>query len=323
VTVTETARTAEGPVEVSVVTTAFNRGHLLPRAWASLRDETPAFEWIIVDDASTDGTPGIVESFADRRIRYIRHDVDRGGPSAGRNQGARMARGRFVVFLDDDDELYPGALARMVDRMRGADRSIGVAMFQCVLPAGRRWREKVVDGAVYDEVDVVCGRVLGLEKILIYRREIFDQFQLPEDLMFVEGEFVFAISKRYKLLMVAEPGRIYHDTGVRNTNIRGMLRVSPYIGRGYERIVRNHQEVLAGCPDSRVFYLVKAMYRYSVAGLRGDSWRVFREIARHRRPAKTGLAFAMLAVGVMGLGGLVERIRLPLAMRRRVQHAGT
>jgi glycosyltransferase involved in cell wall biosynthesis len=315
---------AHDPVDVTVVTTTFNRARLLPRVWASLSAETPAFEWIVVDDASSDDTTSVMESLAtDPRVHYLRHPIDRGGPAAGRNQGALAARGRYVVFLDDDDELYPGALQDMVDTLDAADSSIGCAMFQCVFPDGRRWREDVVDGAVYDEVDVVCRRVLGLEKIFVYRRAVFDEFRLPEDLLFVEAVFVLAVAKRYRFLMVDRPGRVYHDTGVRNTSPKGLIRISRLIGRGYERILDNHREVLATHPEARLFYLKKALYRYSLAGARVDAWRMFREVARCRRPAATLVGFGMLAVSLPGVALSVERIRLPLMMRRQMRRAGT
>jgi glycosyltransferase involved in cell wall biosynthesis len=314
-TVTTSGRTVPA---ISVVTTTFNRAHLLPRLWNSVKAEQASFEWIVVDDASADDTADVVASFDDPRISYIRHPVDRGGPAAGRNQGARAARGRYVVFLDDDDELFPGALARMVVTLDAAEPSIGCAVFQCQFPDGSRWREQVTHGAVYDEVDVVCRRVLGLEKIFVYRREVFDEFQLEEDLLFVEGVFVFGLTRRHKILMVNEPARVYHDTGVRNSSYKGLVRISPLIGRGYERILANHRDVLADWPEARVHYLTKALFRYSVAGARRDGWRVFREIARHGRLRATLFGLGLLLVALTRTGLLLERFRLPMVMRRSI-----
>jgi glycosyltransferase involved in cell wall biosynthesis len=316
------AQSAGGPV-VSVVTTTFNRASLLPRAWASLRDQPCEFEWIVVDDASRDDTASVVAGFDDPRIQYVRHPVDRGGPAAGRNDGARAARGRYIVFLDDDDELFPGALPRMVDALEDAPPEVGCAMFQCVFPDGSRWNERITHGAIYHETDVVCGRGLGMEKILVYRREVFEEFQLAEDLLFVEGAFVYALSTKYGLLMVDEPGRVYHDTGERNSNAAGMRRISPLIARGYERIVNNHREVLRGCPASRRYYLTKALYRYGVAGQTRESWRVLRLVLGERDLRSGLVAIALFLVGAVGLAPALERVRVPLGTRgkTRVQTA--
>jgi len=63
-------------------------------------------EIIVVDDASRDNTRDVVLAVRDNRIRYIRHESNRGG-SAARNTGIRAATGDYISFLDDDDEWEP------------------------------------------------------------------------------------------------------------------------------------------------------------------------------------------------------------------------
>ena len=73
---------------VSVVTPAYNRHAVLPRAISSvLAQNLQNWEMIIVDDASTDDTERVVGGFRDSRIRYIRHQSNR-GQSAAQNTGA-------------------------------------------------------------------------------------------------------------------------------------------------------------------------------------------------------------------------------------------
>ena len=92
---------------VSAIVPTHNRAALLARAIRSIQGQTfPHLEIIVVDDASQDNTREVVESFNDPRIRYIRHDANRGG-SAARNTGIRAATGDFIAFLDDDDEWEP------------------------------------------------------------------------------------------------------------------------------------------------------------------------------------------------------------------------
>jgi glycosyltransferase involved in cell wall biosynthesis len=89
---------------VTVVIPTYNRAAQLTCAIQSVLNQTyENLEIIVVDDASADDTQRIVESFADSRIRYIRHKVNRGG-SAARNTGIRAATGKYIAFLDDDDE---------------------------------------------------------------------------------------------------------------------------------------------------------------------------------------------------------------------------
>jgi glycosyltransferase involved in cell wall biosynthesis len=89
---------------VTVIIPTYNRGDTLNRALQSTISQTyDNLEILVVDDGSTDGTEDIVRSFTDPRVRYIRHDCNR-GPAAARNTGIRKSKGHYVAFLDSDDE---------------------------------------------------------------------------------------------------------------------------------------------------------------------------------------------------------------------------
>lgn len=70
-----------------------------------------AVELIIVDDASTDDTAHLVGQFP--KVRYVRRAVN-GGQAAARNEGARLAEGEFLAFLDQDDLWEPTFLQEMM-----------------------------------------------------------------------------------------------------------------------------------------------------------------------------------------------------------------
>ena len=80
---------------VSVVIPTYNRKLMLKRALDSVLDQTlKDIEVIVVDNASTDGTQALVHSIQDPRVRYIKHEKNRGGPAA-RNTGIKNAQGFF------------------------------------------------------------------------------------------------------------------------------------------------------------------------------------------------------------------------------------
>ncbi len=101
---------------ISIVLPTFNREQYLPRALESIIAQTvDDWEIIVVDDGSTDGTPDLVSDYARRlgdRLLYLQQPNR--GASASRNRGINAARGRYVAFLDSDDEFLPGKLERQL-----------------------------------------------------------------------------------------------------------------------------------------------------------------------------------------------------------------
>jgi len=94
-----------GPI-VSVVVPTLNRLDMLRRCLAALAVQTcESYEVIVVDDASTDDTPGLLEAFAaehpEMTLRWLRND-ERRGANASRTRAIEAAAGRYVAFLDSD-----------------------------------------------------------------------------------------------------------------------------------------------------------------------------------------------------------------------------
>ena len=100
--------------KVSVIIATYNRAALLPRAVNSVLSQIYSdYEIIIVDDCSSDKTQEVIQEFTDPRIRSIRHKTNQGA-AAARNTGIAHARGKYIAFLDDDDECTPNRLADQV-----------------------------------------------------------------------------------------------------------------------------------------------------------------------------------------------------------------
>lgn len=103
---------------VSVVIPTHDYGHFLVEAVASVRAQgVPGVEILVVDDASTDDTPGVVARLAGPDLHAFR--IEARDPSTARNRGLEAARGRYLAFLDADDRWAPGKLARQLEVMEG------------------------------------------------------------------------------------------------------------------------------------------------------------------------------------------------------------
>ena len=100
-------------MNISVVIPTYNRKHTLPRAIASVLNQTlQPTEIIMVDDGSTDGTADwIQETYP--RINPIRQSNK--GVSAARNIGIKSAKCDWIALLDSDDEWLPDKLERQVE----------------------------------------------------------------------------------------------------------------------------------------------------------------------------------------------------------------
>lgn len=102
--------------KISVVIPAFNCENYIGETLESvLRQTLKAFEIIVVNDGSTDGTAATLEKFR-KFIRYI-YQANK-GPSAARNVGISYATGDYIAFLDNDDVWLPEKLSRQVDALR-------------------------------------------------------------------------------------------------------------------------------------------------------------------------------------------------------------
>jgi glycosyltransferase involved in cell wall biosynthesis len=95
--------------EFSVVICTYNRADRVRQAISSVLGQTFGdFELVVVDDGSVDGTRTVVGNVDDPRLHYVYRE--NGGLSAARNTGVASSSGRYVTFLDDDDEALPGWL---------------------------------------------------------------------------------------------------------------------------------------------------------------------------------------------------------------------
>jgi glycosyltransferase involved in cell wall biosynthesis len=195
---------------VSVIIPTFNRPEFLALAIRSvLRQTFQDFELIIVDNGSSEATKKTINEFMDERIRYLRIDVNN-GVSRARNLAIEHAVGKYVAFLDDDDEWMPDKLARQVQLMERTpgdvggvytgcykiDRSSG-AIVQRITPSKR--------GYLFDELCAV--NCIGTASTVLLRRECAMKVGLfDEDMLFGEEyDFWIRVSRQYHFECIGEP----------------------------------------------------------------------------------------------------------------------
>ncbi len=145
---------AEQPL-VSVIVAAYNVERYLPAALESVLAQTyKNLEILVVDDGSTDKTPGICDTYArkDSRIRVIHKE--NGGLSDARNAALPVASGEYIAYLDGDDRMQPCMIEAMVRACLLTDAPVAAVKYRAV-------RE---DGAKTPSDAACCGQPAGPEK---------------------------------------------------------------------------------------------------------------------------------------------------------------
>ena len=163
---------------ISVLTPTYNRAHVLHRAYESLQRQTVRdFEWVVVDDGSTDETPVLLarwQTEANFPITWYRYLNNR-GRNAAVNTGRTLVSGDYTLILDSDDALLDDALqtVRYWRDKTGIDEipSVYALMFRCV-----------------DENENLVGRLPNDE-----------EGRLPQEVMRISGR-----EARYRLRMTFE-----------------------------------------------------------------------------------------------------------------------
>lgn len=236
---------------VTVLTATHDRGEYLRRVYDSLLGQTfTDFEWLIVDDGSTDGTEQIVgrwQKDAHLDIRYIKKEHT--GMTGSFNRGYREARGGFLVQLDSDDACLPVALERFLEVWGSIPESergrfSGVTCL-CLDQHGRLigtgLPQPVMDT---DYLELRYRYKVRGERWHFRRTEILRRFPLPEGVaVFQEGVAKARIAREYQERHFDEPLRIYWQDetgGMDQVSRRHPIEIAP--GLAYlHRTILNEQ----------------------------------------------------------------------------------
>ncbi|MFF4171176.1 glycosyltransferase family 2 protein [Streptomyces sp. NPDC001744] len=180
---------------LSVVVIAYEDEELVGEAIRSALDQGPVVaEVVAVDDCSGDGTARVLDELAalHPRVRVVRRTENSGGCGTPRNDGVRAATAPYVMFLDSDDVLPPGAAEALVSA--ALRHRAPVAVGACVrreLPEGRdvRWQPALYrEPAVLEtpeELRPLVHDTLCVNKV--YERAFLDE----HGIRFPDGRFVY------------------------------------------------------------------------------------------------------------------------------------
>lgn len=176
------------PPFFSVVIPTYNRGHLIEDGIRSiLKQNFVSYEIIVVDDGSTDDTEAVVSRFIDKRVIYYKKKNEERG--AARNHGWQRANGRYVTFLDSDDQLYPHHLQAAFNELEKLScpfcyaQAFEVKDFKTgkIIEPGYKARANTINDELFEGNFLACFGVF-------VRREVFDEVRFEEERKFAGTE---------------------------------------------------------------------------------------------------------------------------------------
>jgi glycosyltransferase involved in cell wall biosynthesis len=309
---------------VSVVIPTYNRADMIGRAVQSVLDQTFLdFEILVIDDASTDGTESLVRSFQDPRIVYVRLD-ENGGNAVARNAGVRRARGRYISFLDSDDEFLPGCLEAVTVNLGGSPPDIGFTW------VGRNVVRQSASGPIQiteparippavddDYLSFLMQFRGGTSHGLTVKRNCFEEVGYFDESLraAVDTDFVLRLVQHYSYVEIDQPLVRYHvHDGER------VSRNSREKAIAYDGLLEKHRTALENHRHLWVQYHHKTARLFYDAGERSRARRYSLD-ALKRHPLHLKTWTLLLLNETLGRRG--HEIYRALAMRSKpAEHSG-
>lgn len=194
-------------MEVSILIPAYNCERTIRRAIESALQQTfQDFELIVVDDGSQDGTLEVIKTIVDPRIKVVRHPKNSGEAEA-RNTAIKSSSGRYLAFLDSDDEWLPEKLSRQMEAIRIEPEGIVANVTGFYLFDEYNIKRKEIPSrpvSWYKHLIMGCG--LGPGTTLMVSREAFKKIgyydaSLPR---YTDWDWLLRFTKRYPLTITQE-----------------------------------------------------------------------------------------------------------------------
>ena len=216
---------------ITILTPTFNRAHLLPRLFESLTHQTDFnFEWLVIDDGSTDGTSDLFAGntflSAPFSIRYYRQE--NGGKHRALNAGVKQAKGDFIFIADSDDWLLPQSVAIVelhASAIADDNTFAGVAgldVFDDERIVGTGLPQDIIN---CNAMDIRYRYHVDGDLKEVFKTTVLQEFPFPEiqDEKFCPEQLVwFRIAQKYKLRYFNTPIYVaeYQPNGITASIIR-------------------------------------------------------------------------------------------------------
>lgn len=188
---------------ISVIIPSYNRADRIAASVRSVLNQTYRdIEVIVVDDCSADNTEEVLLSLLDSRIRYARHEVNKGA-CAARNTGIALTKGKYIAFQDSDDEWFPDKLEKQIRALETSDSDIVFCRYVKYKDGNECEGPLHFSEGVLGSVDTLYG--IGTQTLLakasVFQDIRFD-IRMPR---FQDLEWLIRAQDKYQIYCLAEP----------------------------------------------------------------------------------------------------------------------
>ena len=169
-------------MKVSIIMPTHNDEKFVKDTITSVLNQTfDDYELIIIDDKSTDKTVDLIKSFADKRIKLIVNETNRGA-AFSRNVGLRTASGEYVAFLDGDDRWYPEKLKLQLEFMERNGYLFSYTDYELIDEENNKLGIYYTGPAKVSYRKFIRIDYVGTSTVM-YKRSIYPDLQIPDNIL--------------------------------------------------------------------------------------------------------------------------------------------
>ncbi len=293
-------------VKVSIVLPTYNGSRYLRQSIDSCLKQTHKnIELIIVDDGSTDNTPKIIQSYKDARIKYIKHEKNRGTPNA-LNTGFAYSTGEYLTWISDDNLYKEKAIEKMLFFLKEKE----IEFVYC-------------DFYLFENDDILKRSIMRLPDIpslekqdnvgpcFLYSRKVKEAVgDYNPDFFFIEDyDYWIRVSKKFPMGHLNEPLFFFRTHPASITSSR---YYDTKINDALVRLSHNLVDV-----DQEVDYLINA-FAGKYWGYRKIN-KITYSVFSSRKSGKVLKVFKNIVYGIYGVYRRINKIVVGIVFSRKIK----
>ena len=287
---------------VSIIIPTYNRSEMLERAIQSIFRQTyKDFEILVIDDCSNDNTLHMLKNFQSHDFKIFRNNTNKGA-AYSRNLGINNSRGKFIAFLDSDDEWLPTKLQKQINYFEKCPSKIGVVYCQVFDNSFilRKNTKPSKDGNIYS--DLLQGWCPPTTSAFIIKFEALNNgIRFDEKLKsFQDYDLWIQLAKFWEFHFIPEPLVIFNHHEESRVSIDLQTRIS-----GLEYFLKKWKKNIIEVGGNRALDFIRRKYLSAVY-----SQTILNLLRKHERKIALRLFRKLLETRKMKINFLIKFIIL-------------